>query len=144
MIDQLYKQEIIICEQGQCGLPVPKKTLQSVTDDLGPIYGSEWRNFNKAYDEDDDGTLETYDQLKDIVDKLKTNPDDRRMVCSVWNPCHLSRMALPPCHYSWYLTHINGTLNLFWTQRSCDLMLGIPFNIASYSLLLLLLCKEST
>lgn len=83
------------------------------------------------------------DQLKDIIHTLQTNPNDRRMIVSAWNPNQMNRMALPPCHYSFNLVHINGKLNLVWTQRSCDLFLGVPFNIASYALLLTLLCKTS-
>jgi len=82
------------------------------------------------------------DQLQYIVDKLHTNPNDRRMVCSAWNPHHLHIMGLPPCHMLWGLVHINGVLNLYMTQRSCDVALGVPSNIASYALLLHLLCKE--
>ena len=119
------------------------KRVQKRTDDLGPIYGYQWRKFNAVYDEDDNGTTETYDQFDEIVKKLKTNPDDRRMVCSAWNPIQINRMALPPCHLMWVLTHIDGYLHLHWTQRSCDMFLGVPFNIASYALLLELLCKES-
>lgn len=125
---------------------IDEKEVQKNINDLGPIYGYQWRNFNKTYknQDEDDGDFTNYtDQLKDIVDKLKNNPDDRRMVCSAWNPNQIDFMALPPCHYVWHLVHINGKLNLHWTQRSCDAALGIPFNIASYALLLLLLCKES-
>ncbi len=120
-----------------------RKKYQREVDDLGPIYGYQWRNFNMVYDEDDDGCVAKYDQFKDIVDKLHNNPDDRRMVCSAWNPIQISRMALPPCHLVWVVTVIDGILNLHWTQRSCDLMLGVPFNIASYGLLMCLLCQES-
>ena len=123
--------------------PEYRKLEQERVDDLGPIYGYQWRKFNAVYDEDDNGTMETYDQFDEIIQKLKTNPDDRRLVCSAWNPVQLSRMALPPCHLVWILTHINGYLHLHWTQRSCDLFLGVPFNVASYGLLLELLCKES-
>jgi thymidylate synthase len=115
--------------------------LQKRIDDLGPIYGYQWRGFNHVYDEDCNGNIELCDQLKTIVNTLKTNPDDRRMVCSAWNPQQIAKMALPPCHFAWTLTHIDGELNMSWTQRSCDLMLGVPFNIASYALLLTLLCK---
>lgn len=83
------------------------------------------------------------DQLKIIVDKLKSNPDDRRMICSGLNPLQINEMALPPCHYSWNVVHINGKLNLHVNIRSQDVFLGMPYNIASYALLLLLLCKES-
>jgi thymidylate synthase len=120
-----------------------RKLMQKLCDDLGPIYGYQWRRFDEAYDEDDDGAVKGIDQFKNVVDTLKTNPDDRRMVVSAWNPRQFSRMALPPCHLMWILTHIQGTLSLHWTQRSCDLMLGVPFNIASYATLLLLLCEES-
>ena len=120
-----------------------RKQLQLEEDDLGPIYGYQWRKFNAVYDEDDNGCMETYDQFDKIVKKLKTNPDDRRMVCSAWNPVQIDRMALPPCHLLWRVIHINGKLHLHWDQRSCDLFLGVPFNIASYAMLLLLLCKET-
>lgn len=119
------------------------KIAQELENDLGPIYGYQWRRFDEIYDEDDEGHLKGVDQLADVVDKLKNNPDDRRLVVSAWNPHQLSRMALPPCHLLWVLTHIDGVLSLHWTQRSCDLMLGVPFNIASYGLLLELLCKEA-
>lgn len=140
-------------------------------DDLGPIYGFQWRNFDGKHGPflleegvDAEGNyFEKYknspsiewikehgykneigpDQLKSIVDTLKTNPNDRRMVCSAWNPKALSSQALPPCHVLWNVTVVDDTLNLCWFQRSCDVALGIPANIFSYSLLLHLLCKES-
>jgi len=119
------------------------KVFQELCDDLGPIYGYQWRHFGTCYDEDDDAPINGFDQFNNIVETLKTNPDDRRMVCSAWNPNQITRMALPPCHLLWNLVHIDGVLYLHWHQRSCDLMLGVPFNIASYALLLLLLCKEA-
>jgi thymidylate synthase len=124
------------------------KETQKFTDDLGPIYGYQWRRFNQCYDENDDGWADDSlsgpaDQFKSIVDKLHDNPMDRRMVCSAWNPLQISRMALPPCHLIWGVVVYGDTLNLWWTQRSCDLMLGVPFNIASYGLLLCLLAKEA-
>lgn len=105
-----------------------RKKIQAETNDLGPIYGSQWRAFHGGVD-----------QLKLIVDTLLKNPMDRRMVCSAWNPNQIDQMALPPCHWGWNVTVIGDELNLFWVQRSCDLMLGVPFNIASYALLLELL-----
>ncbi len=119
------------------------KQIQKEEDDLGPIYGRQWRDFGAAWDEYDIGVEKGTDQLKNIIDTLKTNPDDRRLVCSAWNPNQLSRMALPPCHLLWRIVHINGILNLHWDQRSCCMFLGEPFNIASYGLLLLLICKET-
>lgn len=102
-------------------------------DDLGFIYGSQWRNFNN----------QGYDQLRVIVDTLKKNPSDRRMVCSAFNPLVLNQQALPPCHLGFIVNVINGKLNLSFQMRSVDVPLGMPFNIASYSLLLHLLCKET-
>ena len=83
------------------------------------------------------------DQLKSIVDKLKTNPYDRRMVCSAWNPNQMNMMALPPCHYAFTVVVYGDKLNLCWKQRSVDSSHGLPSNIASYALLTLLLCEES-
>lgn len=120
-----------------------EKEIQKDEDDLGPIYGFSWRKFGEVYDENDDGVLSGYDQLEYIVDTLKTNPNDRRMVCSAWNPNQLNIAALPACHICFVVTHIDGVLHLHWTQRSCDLPLGVCNNIASYALLLSLLCKES-
>ena len=112
-------------------------------DDLGPIYGFQWRRFNQAYDENDEGCLTKYDQLQKIVTQLRNDPSDRRMVCSAWNPVQIHKMALPPCHVLWNVVAIKDKLNLLWHQRSCDLMLGIPFNIASYATLLVLLANEA-
>ena len=112
--------------------------------DLGPIYGFQWRHFNAHYlSYDTDYTGQGVDQIKKIIETLKTNPRDRRMIVSAWNPQQFSEMALPPCHYSFQITVIDGKLNLLWNQRSVDTMLGLPFNIASYALLLHLLAKES-
>lgn len=119
-----------------------KKMLEE--RELGPIYGYQWRNFGKKYQSfDKEPTGEGVDQLKKLVDTLKTNPTDRRMIVSAWNPLDIKHMALPPCHYGFQVTVINGKLNLLWNQRSVDSALGLPFNIASYGLLLHLLAKEA-
>lgn len=103
-------------------------------EDLGEIYGAQWRNFNH----------QGYDQLQKIVDTLKSNPYDRRMVCSAWNPLVLDQQALPPCHYSFVVSVVgDDRLNLSFSMRSVDVGLGMPFNIASYALLCHLLCKET-
>jgi len=112
--------------------------------ELGPIYGWQWRNFGaeyKTWDKPPEG--KGIDQLKNVVNKLKTDPTDRRMIVSAWNPVDFHRMALPPCHYCFQVTVMNNKLNLMWNQRSVDTALGLPFNIASYALLLHLLAKES-
>jgi thymidylate synthase len=112
--------------------------------ELGPIYGWQWRNFGAKYvsfNTPPEG--QSSDQLKQVVQTLKTDPNNRRMIVSAWNPLDLSRMALPPCHYAFQVTVIDGKVNLLWNQRSVDVALGLPFNIASYGCLLHLLAKES-
>lgn len=109
------------------------KAKMKAEDDLGPIYGYQLRNFG--------GT--GYDQLKKIVDTLKTNPTDRRMVASYWAPHQLKDAALPPCHYTWGVNVVNNKLNLMFVMRSVDWPLGAPFDLAHYGLLLHLLAKEA-
>src|SRR3989338_751832 len=112
--------------------------------DLGPVYGFQWRHFGAPYyNYDSDYTGQGVDQLKYVVDTLKTNPADRRLIVSAWNPTAKNQMALPPCHYSFQITVIGNKLNLLWNQRSGDVMLGLPFNIASYATLLHLFAKET-
>lgn len=132
-----------------------KKEIQMKLDDLGPIYGYQWRSFNQQY-----GPVESFlsndvyidipngvekgvDQLRSVLVNLKNKPEDRRMVCSAWNPNQIGMMALPPCHYSWHVTVVEDELHLCWNQRSVDSALGLPFNIASYATLLCLLAKHS-
>ncbi len=98
---------------------------------LGPVYGAQWRNFNG----------EGIDQIKDVVNRLKTNPNDRRMIVSAWNPAQIDKMALPPCHAFFQFYTANGKLSCQLYQRSCDLFLGVPFNIASYSLLTMMMAQ---
>ncbi len=123
-----------------------KKTQERMKQEreLGPIYGFQWRHFGAEY-KAHDARPETpgVDQLKQMVNTLKTDPDDRRMIVSAWNPLALDKMALPPCHYGFQVTVITGRLNLMWNQRSVDTALGLPFNIASYGLLLTLLAREA-
>ena len=99
--------------------------------ELGPIYGAQWRKW--------DGI----DQIGELIHNLKTNPNSRRHLVSAWNVNYLDEMTLPPCHYSFQCYVADGKLSLMWNQRSADLFLGVPFNISSYGLLLLLLCKET-
>lgn len=109
--------------------------------DLGPVYGFQWRHFGAKYKGlKHDYTGEGVDQLKNIIDKIKNNPNDRRILMSAWNPVDLNEMVLPPCHVlcQFYVNGDEVSCSLY--QRSCDLGLGVPFNIASYSLLLRLIC----
>lgn len=98
---------------------------------LGPVYGAQWRNFNG----------QGIDQIKDVVNRLKTNPNDRRMIVSAWNPAQIDQMALPPCHAFFQFYTANGKLSCQLYQRSCDMFLGVPFNIASYSLLTMMMAQ---
>ena len=123
-----------------------EETLQKMAAEreLGPIYGWQWRNFGAEYIAHDQPPAgKGIDQLQNVIEKLKSDPDDRRMIVSAWNPVDFHRMALPPCHYSFQVTVIAGKLNLIWNQRSVDVALGLPFNIASYALLLHLIAREA-
>jgi thymidylate synthase len=119
--------------------------FQKNENELGPIYGYQWRRFNYIHPskEGHKGCMTRHDQFSDIVNQLHADPNSRRMVCSAWNPCQAHLQALPPCHVMWNVVVIDGKLNLGWHQRSADLMLGVPFNIASYAMLLKLLAKEA-
>jgi thymidylate synthase len=104
----------------------PKAKFQG---DMGRIYGVQWRAWRKT----GGGTV---DQLAEAIDKIKNNPTDRRILVTAWNPGELEEMALPPCHMFFQFFVAGDKLSLFMHQRSCDMFLGVPFNIASYSLLL--------
>ena len=101
---------------------------------LGPVYGFQWRNFDGAYWS---GTphLRGTDQIATIIDQLTNDPDSRRIILSAWNPNQINKMALPPCHTLAQFRVINNKLSCQLYQRSADMFLGVPFNIASYSLL---------
>lgn len=123
--------------------PATKAAMQAERD-LGPIYGWQWRNFGAVYAGYDQPAYgDGVDQLKKLVETLASNPNDRRMIVTAWNPVDIASMALPPCHYGFQVIIIDGKLNLMWNQRSVDVALGLPFNIASYALLLHLLALES-
>jgi thymidylate synthase len=106
--------------------------------ELGPIYGKQWRKW--------DGKNERIDQIDNLVRELKNNPDSRRLMVSAWNVGELDQMTLPPCHYGFqiYTKEVDGKryISLMWNQRSVDTFLGLPFNIASYGLLLHIIANE--
>ena len=96
--------------------------------DLGPVYGVQWRSWQGA-----DGR--THDQIRDVIEQIKTNPNSRRLIVNAWNVGELDKMALPPCHMFFQFYVANGKLSCQLYQRSADIFLGVPFNIASYALL---------
>lgn len=113
--------------------------------ELGPIYGHQWRSFPalEPTDQTKDGEPlfigRGVDQITQLLDMIEATPDSRRMIVSAWNPGDLPRMALPPCHTMWQVRVLNDRLHLQLYQRSADMFLGVPFNIASYSLLLVMI-----
>ncbi|KAM9712886.1 thymidylate synthase [Menidia menidia] len=104
--------------------------------DLGPVYGFQWRHYGAEYKNmREDYTGQGVDQLQNVIDTIKTNPDDRRIIMCAWNPKDLPQMALPPCHALCQFYVCDGELSCQLYQRSADMGLGVPFNIASYALL---------
>ena len=101
--------------------------------DLGPVYGSQWRSW-QAKDK-------TIDQITEVIEQIKNNPESRRLIVSAWNVGELDNMALAPCHALFQFYVANGILSCQLYQRSADIFLGVPFNIASYALLLMMIAK---
>lgn len=112
--------------------------------ELGPIYGYQWRKWPKYVEDPATGALrrESVDQMRIALDTLKKNPDSRRIIVSAWNVSDLDRMALPPCHAFFQFYVAGGRLDMQMYQRSADMALGVPFNIASYALLLMMAALE--
>jgi thymidylate synthase len=135
--------------------------------ELGPIYGKQWRRWSIEWE--DTESIKYIDQIQNLINDLKTNPDSRRLMVNAWNVGELDQMVLPPCHYGfqvytrelsmsekelwyknnnvnpnspWYPTFPTRAISLMWNQRSVDTFLGLPFNIASYGLLLEIIAKE--
>jgi thymidylate synthase len=102
--------------------------------ELGPVYGKQWRSWPKP----DGGSI---DQLDNLVKQIKTNPNSRRLIVSAWNPAEVDQMALPPCHCLFQFHVANGRLSCQLYQRSADIFLGVPFNIASYALLTMMVAQ---
>ena len=103
--------------------------------DLGPVYGQQWRSWPT-------GGGGSIDQLMNVVEQIKTNPNSRRLIVSAWNPEYVSQMALPPCHCLFQFYVANGKLSCQLYQRSADIFLGVPFNIPSYALLTEMIAKS--
>lgn len=112
--------------------------------DLGPVYGFQWRHYGATYDSfKSDYTMQGVDQLRNVIEKILKTPDDRRIIISSWNPSDIPYMALPPCHCFVQFYCYDNKLSCQLYQRSADVGLGVPFNIASYSLLTLILAKAT-
>ncbi len=103
--------------------------------ELGPVYGAQWRSWKGA-----DG--KTVDQISEVIEQIKTNPNSRRLLVSAWNVAEIDKMKLPPCHYAFQFYVANGKLSCMWQQRSVDTFLGLPFNIASYALLTHMIAQQ--
>ena len=103
--------------------------------DLGPVYGKQWRRWECA-----DGRV--IDQVANVVEQIKHNPNSRRLIVSAWNVADVDSMALPPCHMMFQFYVAQGKLSCMLYQRSCDFFLGVPFNIASYSLLTMMMARQ--
>lgn len=110
------------------------------TGDLGPVYGVQWRSWPAPTRENPHRTI---DQIQTVLDLIRNNPDSRRMIVSAWNPAEIDQMALPPCHVLFQFYVADGRLSCQLYQRSCDMFLGVPFNIASYALLTLMMAQQT-
>jgi len=140
-------------ELADMGFGIWRKWAKNESGDLGPVYGFQWRNFNGQYPYNPfnigfnglDLNYKGVDQIEWVLNELKTNPYSRRMVVSAWNPNQLNEMALPPCHWAFelYVDFSRNTLNMKMHQRSCDVFLGVPYNIAEYALLLHIFADQS-
>ena len=129
--EEYQKQMTVFCEKIVADEEFAKKH-----GDLGHIYGYQWRHWEKQ-----DGTF--IDQIKDVIEMIKTNPDSRRLIVTAWNPEDVPSMALPPCHTMFQFYVSDGKLSCQLYQRSADVFLGVPFNIASYALQTHLIAHET-
>lgn len=133
--------ELIWFLKGETNIQYLKENGVSIWDEwadengnLGPVYGSQWRSWKGA-----DG--KTVDQISQVIEQIKKNPDSRRLIVSAWNVAEIENMALPPCHAFFQFYVANGKLSCQLYQRSADIFLGVPFNIASYALLNLMVAQ---
>ncbi len=133
--------ELIWFLKGETNIQYLKENGVSIWDEwadengnLGPVYGSQWRSWKGA-----DG--KTVDQITQVIEQIKKNPDSRRLIVSAWNVAEIENMALPPCHAFFQFYVANGKLSCQLYQRSADIFLGVPFNIASYALLNLMVAQ---
>ena len=130
-VEPISKEEFLEAASAQTTSPIEGYTY----GDLNHVYGYQWRSWPK-----DNG--EAIDQIKQVIDTIKHNPDSRRMIVSAWNVAEVEDMALPPCHVLFQFYVANGKLSCMLYQRSADTFLGVPFNIASYALLTMMIAQE--
>ena len=135
--------ELLWFLKGSTNIEYLKKHGVSIWDDwadergeLGPVYGAQWRSWPTQ-----DG--KSIDQISDVINRIKSEPDSRRLLISAWNVSEIEKMALPPCHALFQFYVANGRLSCQLYQRSADIFLGVPFNIASYALLILMIAKAT-
>ncbi len=133
--------ELLWFLQGETNIKYLKDNGVSIWDEwadedgnLGPVYGSQWRSWHGA-------NGETIDQITSVVNQIKKNPDSRRLIVSAWNVAEIEKMALPPCHAFFQFYVADGKLSCQLYQRSADIFLGVPFNIASYALLTMMMAQ---
>lgn len=133
--------ELLWFLQGETNIKYLKDNGVSIWDEwadeegnLGPVYGSQWRSWKGA-------NGETVDQITSVINQIKTNPDSRRLIVSAWNVAEIEKMALPPCHAFFQFYVADGRLSCQLYQRSADIFLGVPFNIASYALLTMMIAQ---
>lgn len=111
--------------------------------DLGPVYGAQWRQWCGYVDANDSTSPIVIDQLKEVINDIKSNPESRRHIVTAWNPAEIGNMALPPCHLLYQFYVHDGKLSCHMYQRSADVFLGVPFNIASYALLTHIVAQQT-
>ena len=133
--------ELLWFLKGETNIRYLKENNVSIWDDwadkggeLGPVYGHQWRSWPTE-------TGGKIDQISGLIDQIKSNPDSRRLIVTAWNPADVKKMALPPCHCLFQFYVANGKLSCQLYQRSADIFLGVPFNIASYALLTMMIAK---
>lgn len=136
LVDEKFNEEYQKQMTDFCEKIVADEEFAKNHGDLGHIYGYQWRHWEKQ-----DGTF--IDQIKDVIEMIKTNPDSRRLIVTAWNPEDVPSMALPPCHTMFQFYVSDGKLSCQLYQRSADVFLGVPFNIASYALLTHLIAHET-
>lgn len=148
--------ETIKCQAqyGNYAVPTIKEFIEMIKNsnhemwqgDLGPVYGKQWRSWNGGVHCDCEFGIyeqETIDQISNVIEQIKTNPDSRRLIVSAWNVADIEDMALPPCHVMFQFYVVNGKLSCQLYQRSADVFLGVPYNIASYALLTRMIAQQT-